>query len=369
VRWSLDEGAHFSIPLGTSTLRFNHPDLGLVSIGIGVNSTSGEGYVDTADFGAETMESAEVHWLNIPESASGSIEIDGAGWRTVFEERPGLGALYSAAKRRPQHVVSHSASIKRADGSSFTADELTTYLTGLQMALSFASGRWVAPMLVAGFDRNRLVHEQWRMWRCDLPETSAAWWDPHRAHDLRELVRLYLGAWYDEDKQDRVRYYTHHVIEAGRESALEARVLLLGAANEYLWWVRQPGTRSEVKERRHALGASNVIRELLDFAGVPRTPPPELHGIGALIAGHTAPDSDVTDGPGAIVWVRNRIAHPKDANQPYRINSLMWNTWILALQYSELILLHELGYKSRYRPRVPPNRWAHSSELVPWASP
>lgn len=69
-----------------------------------------------------------------------------------------------------------------------------------------------------------------------------------------------------------------------------------------------------------------------------------------------------------IAWVRNKRVHPKDAGQPYRIEGLLADVWSLFLQYPELLLLAEVGYRGEYRKRFPPGRWAHTSFPVPWTT-
>jgi len=117
-------------------------------------------------------------------------------------------------------------------------------------------------------------------------------------------------------------------------------------------------TRKEYK----AMTAAERLRLLLVEAGIPPEVPPELDGLFELA------ERDGLDGPKAASWVRNRLVHPKDAGEPYRIEGLVWQTAQLLLEYGELLLLHRLGYKGRFVRRYPPHRWAHSSELVPWAA-
>ena len=74
---------------------------------------------------------------------------------------------------------------------------------------------------------------------------------------------------------------------------------------------------------------------------------------------------DSRDGPQAVIWVRNRLVHPKDAGEPYRIENLVLNAWQLSMHYAQLLLLHR--YDGPYLPPFPPGRFAHDSEAVPWA--
>jgi hypothetical protein len=110
------------------------------------------------------------------------------------------------------------------------------------------------------------------------------------------------------------------------------------------------------------LPAAEHMRLLLDGAAIPRAVPAGLDALFALA------DRESLDGPGAIVWVRKRLVHPKDAAEPYRIDGLVWQTSQLLLEYAELLLLHQLRYGGRFVRRYPPGRWAHASERMPRAS-
>lgn len=101
---------------------------------------------------------------------------------------------------------------------------------------------------------------------------------------------------------------------------------------------------------------------LLDAASIPKDIPAALPALQQF-----ATNESLTDGPEVVTRLRNRLVHPKDAREPYRLRHLVSEAWQLSMQYGELLLLHELGYRGQFGRRIPPREWAHEREPVPWA--
>jgi hypothetical protein len=229
--------------------------------------------------------------------------------------------------------------------------------------MSFALGRWVAPALPVGFNREgERIWEQWAPWRCDSIHGYESWWDTHTADDLADFVGGFIEAYLDPHEHPIVRHVAMHLIAANHSgTTAEGKVMLAQAGLEHLAWVTVVLTGPMSKKAFRALGTAKRLRPLLEEAQVSLSMPSELDGLFEL-----ATRRDL-DGPDAIVWVRNRLAHPKDPGEPYRIEGLVWQTAQLLLEYGELLLLYRLGYRGRFMRRYPPRRWAHASEPVPWA--
>ena len=168
-------------------------------------------------------------------------------------------------------------------------------------------------------------------------------------------MELFLDAWFDPDRHDLTRHVARHLIVAHhRGTTIEAKIMLVHAALEYLSWVTYvlpPGTRSESHHDRNDMltGAPPSVwhlQELLDEASVDTAIP------AGLVAMHqraqqmrpTAHANRVIDGPEVLMWLRNRLVHPKDAGEPYRIEDLVTEAWRLVIEYGELLLLHRIGY-------------------------
>jgi hypothetical protein len=138
--------------------------------------------------------------------------------------------------------------------------------------------------------------------------------------------------------------------------------MLAIAGLEYLAWVDLVLTGGVSEKKFSNKGAAWRIRKMLRGARIPLLVPEELVGL------HELAQQENLDGPASVVHVRHLIVHPKDPAKPYAIEGLVWQAAQLLMEYGELLLLRRLDYSGRFMRRYPPNRWAHTSEQVPWAA-
>jgi hypothetical protein len=376
-RWESADPDH-QVELDASVMSISHPDFGGVDVPIAVHRTDGRGDVQAVELGgAAQLARVVAHWVNLPpvlpsaplkeprRAWLGRWEAQVQGWNLVLDSRADLSdTLRSAFEDDEQFVMTHVAELKREHSEEFDSATAAHVLFGWQLAMSFALGRFVAPALPVGLDaQGRRVWEQWAPWRCDTLRGYEAWWDTHTGDDLTRFVEAYLGAYVDDERHDLVRWVAMHIITANHSgTTAEAKVMLAQAGLEYFGWVTLVLSGRMSRKGYKAMAAADRLRLLLTDAGIPTAVPPELDGL------HAFATRDHRDGPEAAAWVRNRLVHPKDPGEPYRINTLVWQTAQLLLEYGELLLLHWLGYDGRYMRRYPPGRWAHSSAPVPWSN-
>jgi len=137
--------------------------------------------------------------------------------------------------------------------------------------------------------------------------------------------------------------------------------MLAQACLEYLSWVSLVLSGRMSKKAYKSMAAADRLRLMLDEAGIGTDVPAGLDALFQFA------NSEGLGGPEVVSWARNRLVHPKDPAEPYRIEHLVWQTAQLLLEYGELLLLHRLGYHGGFRRRYPPHRWIGTSEPVPWA--
>ena len=376
VRWHTEALEH-SVELGTATMSISHPELGLIDLPVDVNHSAGAGECPGTAFVAENITVVTTHWVNLPEilparpltdnrgSWAGRWSTESCGWRFTIDSRRNLANVLRAAKEQgEQFTVTHVGELRRVDGTEFDSSTAADVLFGWQLAMSLALGRWVAPALPVGIDgRGRRVWEQWAPWRCDAIRGQGSWWDTHTADDLSEFFDGYMRAYLDPQQRPVVRYVAMYLVSANHSgTTAEGKVMLAQAGLEYLAWVSLVLSGRLSPRDYKDMKASERLRLLLDEARIPLAVPSGLDGLAAMAVHHGF------DGPEATAWVRNRLVHPKDAGEPYRIEGLVWQTLQLLLEYGELLLLFRLAYGGRFLRRYPPHRWAHSSEPVPWAA-
>jgi hypothetical protein len=378
VRWRTSDTARRGLTLERTSLTIEHPDLGTVELPVDVTHSDGRGVSPGASLGAvDGLDQIIVHWINLPlihpaatltdhgRSWVGRWQLESCGWRFTIDDRPDLvEALQAASEVDEQYLLTHVGELRRADGTSFDGATAVELLFGWQLAMSFALGRWVAPAVPVGFDHHqRRVWEQWAPWRCDTVRGYESWWDTQTGDDLADFVAAFIRAYLDPDRHDEVRLAVMHVIAANHSGTTgEGKVMLAQAGLEYLAWVRLVLSGRMSRGDYKAMNAAERLRLFLTEAGIRTSVPDGLPGLFDLARASSF------DGPSATAWVRNRLVHPKDAGEPYRIEGLVWQTAQLLLEYGELLVLPGLGYRGRFMRRYPPNRWAHSSERVPWVA-
>jgi hypothetical protein len=375
VRWEFETDSR--LELGDAVLTVNRPGLGDVMVSAHIMNSAGSGSIAHAALGdSMDLSYVIVHWFNLPAilpclplampgggAYGGRWVCEASGWRLTLDQRSDHASAVDDLRGTAHAALTHLGRLERVDGSSFTSADADQLLSGLQTALSFATGRWVAPALPVGYDANgRVRWEQWANWRCSRFHGFFGWWDSHRSEDLAELCQRFLDHWLDEGRHAAIRHATYHAICASSdESMLEARVALAQSGFEYLAWVTNVLEDGRSANEYKGVPAHEKLKDMLMKAKVPTSIPNEFNGLAAL-----AP-VDKQTGPLATTWLRNKLVHPKDASQPYRIESAIWNCWLLSVEYLELLLLWRLGYRGNYLPKRP-GIWAHQSKPVPWGA-
>lgn len=373
MRWSVDDAR--GLPLEDVRLRLDRPEVGTVEAPAIVTRSSGSGHIAHAELGGSAdLTHVTVHWFNVPAIVpSAPLELptvtfagrwvsEAAGWRLTMDQRLKHSQATDRVRGTSRSVFTHVGRLERVDGSPFTSEQAHHVLTGWQVALSFATGRWVAPALPVGSRADgALAWEQWAPWHCSRYHGHFGLWDTHRSEDLRELCSKFLTHWLDPNLHAAVRHTARHAICASSDDAmLEAKVSLAQSAFEYLAWVENviegPYSARKYKE----VQAHTKLADMLRAAQIPEAIPQELERLALLAPSH------MQTGPLATTWLRNKLVHPKDAAQPYRIESAVWSCWLLSLEYLELLLLRRLDYRGHYLPKRP-HIWSHHSVPVPWA--
>ncbi len=287
-RWELQPDDGRTVPLGDYVLSFDHARLGPVTVAGRATSTAGRGTVLSSGLGScSRLDEAVVHWIALPAlpgstglsttnaAWSGRCTLTGGGWDMTIDARIDHHSVAEAAAGTPDLAVTHTGLLRRADRTPFTPEQAEDALYAWQIVLSFALGRWVAPTLAAGSRAGRPVWELWAEWRCSDWTHNYAWWDTHDRAGLDEISGLLLDAWTNAARRDTLRHVAHHIVEANeRRTTLEARIMLVGAALEYISWdthVLRGGRSGNIHSRRKASRTS--ANSLKPPESQPRSPP------------------------------------------------------------------------------------------------
>jgi hypothetical protein len=168
------------------------------------------------------------------------------------------------------------------------------------------------------------------------------------AKDLQVFVKLFVAAWLNRKEHDVSWHMARHMIAAHhRGTTLEAKIMLVHAALEYMSWTTYVLSKQRTPSQHGKDSAEDHFRELLKAANIPRKIPPDLLDMRnrarqirrAERKKHRAQQRKLhSDGPEVLSWLRNRLVHPKNAGEPYRIQDLVSDAWRLATEYGELLL-------------------------------
>lgn len=381
VRWEVVDSELFG-SLDDTDLTIEHPAYGSCTLPARVHNGAGSGSVLPVEVGSGGPIARLVcHWANLPQILPGEpLPHDGGGWwrgrwkmtagnwNLTVDSRPDIhDVLASRRKTDEEFVLTHTGELTTVDGSTFDPADSLEVLFAVQLALSFALGRWVAPTCPVGFDAsgNRVV-EQWAPWRCDPWRGNFHWWHDQRDEDLSDFVSRFVCAYLDPIARPAARHLAVHAISGNHDgTTTEGRLMLAQAGLEYLAWIDLVVSGRYTKQEFKNLGAASKLSLLLKPASIPTAIPEELDALKALSDAKGGKKG--WDAPNALVWVRNRLVHPKDPSEPYEIKQLIWQATQLQLEYLELLLLHRLGYSGTYLHRYPPGGWP-TPIPVPWAT-
>jgi hypothetical protein len=375
--------------------RYDHRDVGSVRLRrrgrewtVAAHRRSAiDGWIDQAEFSTPNADLRRVlvHWLNLPDvigpiglvrseggrshwwAGRSRIEVD--GWRLTLDTRPDHGDAFKDADTVHVYVLTHVMEIQRIDGSSFDVSAVQHLLEALRVGLSFAFGRWVAPVLPVGYDSSgQVVWEAWTSPICDpARRVGSAWLWRGRPDDLTELVTRTVAAFNDPDRRGSTRFQMQLAVQTVESGFVEQRIMAAFPALENLAWVALvldgQMTPAEYEIKKPGNYAADKLRRLLTGAGIPTDVDAALPALAAF-ANHEG-----VDGPSAVTRVRNRLLHPRSPeDEIYRLDGLVQDTWLLVRYYLALLVLHSIGYQGAYVKLVPPTGWASNAVPVPWAT-
>jgi hypothetical protein len=165
------------------------------------------------------------------------LDINAGGWRIEIRaprQSPNVTAFQS-----PLYSVTQSCTMRRGDGATFRPDAAQEVLGLLHDALSFAAGRWTAPVFVEGLaDSGETV---WKLWgtgrlRPDFT-TEGTWFDLHHGDALANIVSGLFSLRKSPERAGAFHTALYWYVRSGTDAAgVDGGLILLQAALERLSW-------------------------------------------------------------------------------------------------------------------------------------
>jgi hypothetical protein len=379
--WKIKPGARTGIPGGEVTLLLSRPD-GDVELP-GMWRDSDEGWSNGAEIGNADAPLKRIiaHWFNLPDfhSRQGRWGTETAGWKINLEARPDHAQVWTDLHRRDVYVMTHVMELRRADEATFTATEAEPVLAALHVGVSFALGRWAAPMLPVGEGANgEVAWESWRVPHCDPARlTSPGWWSSQQDRSLADFLDRAINAFADPGRMPALRLQMMLGISAMSERGfVEPRIIMGAAGLEHIMWQTlvlggrmtedQYLGRDPYQGKR--LAAHDRLRKVLADAQIPADIDVNLLPITAqFVTDETSRQGRELDGADVVTQIRNRLVHPAAAQElVYRLEGLVAEVWRLSRHYLVLLILYSLGYQGEYRDLRQLGGWASDVDKVPW---
>lgn len=379
VRWSAKHP--FGSGLGDVELHLDH-ETGPVRANARRNRMA-EGSIPHAEVGSAdaALDHVLAHWLNLPSFGSSHPIEDGptgypgrwtaelGAWTVTIDRRRDHREVYREITAQGSIVSTHVMEIRRRDGLTFPPSDIDPLLDALHLGMSFALGRWVAPVLPVGFARNGArVWEQWAVRRCDPGAAGAlSWWFRQHERELAELLNLLVVRFDEPARRFTTRFLLAGAVLSAAGGFCEQRIMTAVATLEHLTWTTlvMRGSMSTSAYKK-LTPTSERLALLLDAAAIDvsldSSACPDL----AAFA-HEQPAGE-RSGPRILHKVRNMIVHPtSDGHTLYeRFDGLVTEAWLLAHHYLVLLVLHDLGYRGSAQRILRPGGWEGDVEAVPW---
>jgi hypothetical protein len=350
------------------------------------------GWSNGATFGNDNapLDRVIAHWFNLPnwhgpvsleETTTagehrlwrGRWVLEAEGWMITLDVRHDHSAVWTDLQKSDVRVMTHVMEIRRVDGSAFTRREAEPVLAAMQIGMSFALGRWVAPLLPVGLDATgAAAWEEWRANFCDPGRAAGVgWWYEQDHAALSEFLKLLVSAFTDPGRRERLWMQMVLAITAvGAPGFIEHRIMVGFSGIEHLLWQQLALTGVLTEDAYRQAEAANKLRDVLRAASIPAGIDSGLQPVIANLARVKKADGLNLDGAGAVAWTRNRLIHPKAGKlEAYQYPGLLVEVWLLLRHYLVLLILHSISYKHSYRDLRVLEQMTSTTVPVPWANP
>lgn len=282
----------------------------------------------------------------------------------VVDSIPEVDELKKQASRDAGFVITHVCELTLARPCPHA--EILPLLGELHLFFGFLRGAWAGPVLPRAYSESTLVWEHIAAWMVDDSREVGSWLPQRSFLNLSPIFEEFLRFIHSPGWSDALRTALNWYVAANASGVpLEVRLVLAQVALDLLAYVELVEVRQIFQYGPFdKIGAAQRVRHLMTHLRIPADVPSHLTNLSAIAT------KLGRDGPGIIVYIRNRLAHATERNRrELEIVSpiQLMEASQLSLQYVELALLALLGYKGKYAQRAW-RGWKGSDEVaVPWA--
>lgn len=334
-----------------------------------------EGVFNSAMIGEQdaTLSQITFHVVNFPCVIGAPLKQEGRLWRgrmswqddlwsVTLDARPECSQLQRKVRMDGGYIVTYTGKITRPNSENFSVPEAREILNMLRAGLSFASGRWVTPMLPVGFDIDgKAVWTDWNIYRLDAWTGSHSPLDNGHVEQYIEFFELTARAWRDPFQRQVLNSAINYFVDGNRPRPLELATSTMQAGLELMAW-------TELVEEHHLVSATQYrgrpahenISDLLVRHKIDTSIPASLTAL------QRAADSEqCQNGPEVITRMRNGVIHPRHGRQMHGRDA-WFEAWSLSQQYLILSVLAFLRYSGSYRDPLNKDKSLGAITDVPW---
>nr|WP_299486113.1 hypothetical protein [uncultured Allomuricauda sp.] len=289
------------------------------------------------------------------------IELDCAEYKITIDKRNDFKKQNETLQSTGGFFVLYNGEIQLKKAHS--KDEVNDLCFALGMFLSFINGRRVHPIFLHGYKKGSLVWNYYPRAINEAFQGVNSWSLGFMAKmEFDHMWDRFSKLWEDDNSKDFLVFYIKWYCEANSpELSSDTRLIMAQSILELVfnWWLVETAGLIQGKDAKF-LDASNKIRLILSSCSMSRDIPENFKELKAVMKGQSS-----SDGPEAIVHVRNALVHARQTNRE-KIKKIGGVARMQALQlaifYGELALLKILNYgNTRFQ-----NRCDHKAYQVPW---
>ena len=297
----------------------------------------------------------------------GRFRMESDGWLVTVAEFEGTDGLVKKLAETGGYAITHVGQIERADGQTFSTEQLNGLIACLSDFFSLVAGRWSRPTLTVGFDdTGARVFEHWGMHQTTTGHYAGGNSFFDRQHDeiFPALFPSFWRLWHEplwHEPLHKAIYWYISANNVGFGVNVDSALLFTQAALELLAWTYCVLDKKAVSEKafapRGGLTASDKLTLLTSLLCISNSIPSELKSL------HSRPGKPWSDSMHAITDLRNGLVHPKESGPLPPM--AFFEAWKLSLWYLDLIFLKLMNFQGKYSNRLK-QRFVGQVEDVPW---
>lgn len=293
---------------------------------------------------------------------NGRIELPGDDF-TINIDYVSTNIEHSSLREDGGFFNTWAGELRRMDGQPIIHGEAMTVLNEVRCFLSFLNGRWVAPSLIKGYNKeDEIIWEDYSCFFTDPYEEVTSWLPQMIGDEIGELWRSFRRI-ISEDRDNPIITLIFWYLEANSYLSV-GRIIFLQNAYELLFNWEIIEVRAMLSdEAGRKLRMSDKIRLILSTIDYKSELPSKFI---KKFAVEIDKKKELNDFPYMFTEIRNSLVHSNTKkrslidNLPDLFIDAILETGIF---YLELLILKKLNYSGKIASRISESVWRGANEI------